>query len=85
MQADLVAQAQQAIRLHLLAHPMAADTDSGIHQWWVSWVVPPPLSVTQTALQRLQAVGLVQCHYGLWRGVGERPVKRPAGSGVGFA
>ncbi len=58
-----VLQAMQAIRAHLARSPRAGDTVKGIHMWWISWAEPaPPAAVTEQALQRLAAQGLVaQC------------------------
>ena len=52
----------QQIRQHLQRHPVSADTVEGIHAWWIEWMAPGGhISVTQLALERLQAQGIVEC------------------------
>jgi hemolysin-activating ACP:hemolysin acyltransferase len=56
-----VLQAMQSIRAHLARSPRAGDTVKGIHMWWIDWTEPiPHAAVTEQALQRLAAQGLVQ-------------------------
>lgn len=68
-----VLQAMQAIRARLARSPRAGDTVKGIHTWWIGWAEPVPhVAVTEQALQRLAAEGLVeQCVMedgtGVWR------------------
>ncbi|XHS77589.1 hypothetical protein ACFJGW_17975 [Burkholderiaceae bacterium UC74_6] len=68
MDESLIVEVAHAIRLYLHDHPAAGDTDVGVHAWWIRWPgLPPPLTVTQAALKRLQAEGAVQCRYGIWQ------------------
>ncbi len=68
-----VLQAMQAIRAHLARSPRAGDTVRGIHMWWIGWAEPMPhVAVTEQALQRLAAEGLVEQRVmedgaGVWR------------------
>ncbi len=44
-----------AILLWLDAHPHAADTIEGIHQWWIIWPsCPAAMAVTEAALLQLE-------------------------------
>lgn len=54
--------AMAEIRRVLQASPAAADTDCGIHGYWVNWIEPrPDLEVTTEALQRLKKQGEIDC------------------------
>jgi hypothetical protein len=54
--------AEAAIRDHLARFGNSADTLDGVHQWWIRWEsFPDHISVTERALARLQASGLVEC------------------------
>lgn len=75
MNEALVAQTADAIQRHLTRCPAAADTTEGVHHWWIDWPqLPPPLAVTQAALEQLEregwVVGLPCGHHKLWRKAG---------------
>jgi len=54
--------AEIAIRAHLAQFANSADTLAGVHQWWIRWDgLPEHISITERALLRLQADGLVEC------------------------
>lgn len=55
-------QAEQAILDHLARHPLAADTEPGIAQWWLgaAGVLVTPVELQQ-ALASLLQQGLVEC------------------------
>ena len=59
---------------YLNARPASADTLEGIHRWWIRWPgLEEPMTITEAALIRLQARGLLEpCRVGtriLWRGL----------------
>jgi hypothetical protein len=53
---------EAAIRAHVAQQPSAADTLEGIHQWWIDWQgMPGAIELTERALERLKAAGVVEC------------------------
>ncbi len=53
--------AKEGIRRFLEAAPGAADTDRGIHDYWINWEEPRPyVDVTTEALKSLEADGVVE-------------------------
>lgn len=57
----LIAFAANAIREYLRQRPESADTLEGVHLWWIRWpeMQESPV-VTETALERLEALGEVE-------------------------
>ncbi|HSC79330.1 MAG TPA: hypothetical protein VLC08_03160 [Chitinolyticbacter sp.] len=69
---SLIDYAATAISDYLRQRPASADTLEGIHAWWIDWGGPPEaVSVTQAALERLEADGVIERRYignrELWR------------------
>ncbi|MGI9217398.1 MAG: hypothetical protein ACR2JA_10430 [Hydrogenophaga sp.] len=53
----------QQLSHYLWRHPNACDTAEGIARWWLLDArTSPPLPVVMSALDHLQALGLVQAH-----------------------
>ncbi len=53
----------QQLSHYLWRHPHACDTAEGIARWWLLGAhTSPPLPVVLSALDHLQALGLVQAH-----------------------
>lgn len=53
----------QQLSHYLWRHPNACDTAEGIARWWLLGAyTSPPLPVVLSALDHLQALGLVQAH-----------------------
>lgn len=53
----------QQLSHYLWRHPNACDTAEGIARWWLLGVSSPtPLPVVISALDHLQALGLLQAH-----------------------
>ncbi|MDD5390200.1 MAG: hypothetical protein PHD37_12690 [Gallionellaceae bacterium] len=69
---SLILAIESEVLAYLEARPASADTLEGIHRWWIRWPgLEEPMSITEIALNRLQARGLLeQCRVGsriLWR------------------
>jgi hypothetical protein len=61
MHDSLLAEVETAIRDYLRERPGSADTLEGIHRWWIRWPErPESQAVTEIALERLEAEGLVE-------------------------
>lgn len=69
--------AMAEIRRVLQASPTSADTERGVHEYWVNWIEPRPgVEVTAEALHRLKRQGEVACQVledggEIWRRVQE--------------
>ena len=68
----LLTQTAEAIKRYLARCPAAADTTEGVHHWWIDWPqLPPPLAVTQAALEQLEqqgwVIGMRSGNRTLWR------------------
>lgn len=69
---NLILTIEAEVLAYLEARPASADTLEGIHRWWICWPgMEESISITEIALNRLQARGLLeQCRVGtrmLWR------------------
>jgi hypothetical protein len=72
MHDSLLAEVETAIREYLRERPDSADTLEGIHRWWIRWPDRPESpALTEIALERLEAEGLVERfrvgHNVVWR------------------
>jgi len=68
----LILTIESEVLAYLEARPASADTMEGIHRWWIRWPgMEESMAITEIALSRLEARGLVeQCRVGtriLWR------------------